>query len=127
MPAKPIVVVLLIAPTVLLATPAKKVEVVADVPLVAQVDSPATVELLPGETRLVTLRIACNQPWLVAVQTDNPQIRATGQHAGNAGGMAARGHTFLVTLTCSPDAVGPQRTTLATRLVSGPLAAGLTH
>lgn len=117
--------VLLLAPGVLLAAVARRVEVVAQVPLVSHVETPGVLELTPGETCLVTVRVACNQPWLLGVQTDNPHIRSTGRHAGSAGGMAAAGHTCTIMLTCAPEAVGPQRTTLITGLISGPLAAGL--
>ncbi len=123
---KKIVFVLLLAPTLLQAESAHKIKVVAEVPLVAQVDSPpSVVGLAPGETRLVTIRVACNQAWLLEVQTDNPQVRVEGRFAGHAGGMAAPGHTFTVALSCAAGAAGPQVAQLTTRLASGPLAAGL--
>ena len=82
-------------------------------------------DLDPGETRLITIRVACNQPWLLAVQADNPQIATSARHVGAAGGMASAGHTFTVALTCSSTAHGAQHATLATRLMSGPLVTGL--
>ena len=127
MPKKTSIVVLLLAPSALYAAAARRVDIVAQVPMVAQVESPAALELAPGETRSVTLRVACNQPWLLSVRTDNPMIRSTSRHCGSAGGMAASGHTFTIELTCAPEANGPQRTTLATQLISGPLVAGLPH
>lgn len=120
-------VLFLLAPGVLLAGATRRVDVAAQVPVVAQVESPSTLELAPGETRMVTIRVACNQPWLLTLQTDNPQIRTARRYAGSAGGMAAAGNTFAITLTCAPEALGLQRTTLATRLVTGPLVAVLPH
>ena len=125
MPGKIFVVVLSLAPTVLLAESARKVEVVAQVPVVAQVDSPSEVDLEPGETRFITIRVACNQPWMLAVQADNPQIATSARHVGSAGGMSSDGHTFTVALTCLSAARGTQHTKLATRLLSGPLVTGL--
>jgi hypothetical protein len=101
------------------------VDLVAQVPIVAQVEAPGMLELFPGETRVVTLRVACNQPWLLSVHSENPQIKSIGRHVGCPGGMAAAGNSVTVVLTCSPEADGPQRTTLSTRLVSGPLVAAL--
>jgi hypothetical protein len=116
---------LLVMPGALLAGASRRLEVVSTVPLVSQVEHPGEVQLAPGETCTVTLRVACNQPWLLAVQTDNPRITPSGRHTGSAGGMMAAGHTFAVTLTCAADAAGPQRTALVTQLISGPLVAGL--
>ena len=120
-----IVIPLLLVPTLLLATETRRVEVEVQVPLVTQVECPSSLELSPGETRWVTVRIACNQPWLFAVRTDNPLVGSAAPHAGSAGGMAARGHTFRVMVTCAAEANGPQSATLVTQLVSGPLVAGL--
>jgi hypothetical protein len=125
MSTKAILLCMLVAPGALLAATTRRVEVTTVVPLIAEVESPGEVELAPGETRTVTLRVACNLPWLLAVQTDNPRITPSGHHTGSAGGMTAVGHTFVVTLTCAADADGPQRTALVTQLVSGPLVAGL--
>ncbi len=125
MTKKKLVVILWFAPTVLLAETTRKIEIVAQVPVVAQVDSPSELDLAPGETRTVTVRVACNQPWLLTVQAENPQIMASARHVGAAGGMSSSGHTFVVSLTCSADARGPQHTKLFTRLMSGPLVAGL--
>jgi hypothetical protein len=125
MRGKIFVVVSLITPACLWAETTRRVEIAAIVPLVAHVDCPAELELAPGEVRRVTLRVACNQPWLLAVQTDNPHVRVSGQQRGHAGGMAAAGNTFAVTLTCAPSAHGPQRTRLATRLSSNPFATGI--
>jgi hypothetical protein len=122
---KAVIVFVLLAPGVLLATPVRRVEVVASVPLVAHVEAPGALILAPGETRRVTLRVACNQPWLLNVSSGNPQVRASGHQVGTAGGMAAAGHTCTFILSCAPDARGPQRATLATELISGPLVAGL--
>ena len=128
MPRKRLIAVpLLLAPSLLLAAESRRVEVVAQVALVTQIECPAMLELAPGETRQVIVRVACNQPWLLAVQTDNALVHSAGHHTGSAGGLAATSHTFVVTLTCSPDADGPQRTALVTQLVSGPLVAGLRH
>jgi hypothetical protein len=121
------IVILLFAPTVLLAEATRRVEIVAQVPLVAQVDSPGEMDLSPGETRLVTIRVACNQPWLLSVQTDNPQVATSARHVGAAGGMSASGHTFTVSLTCAAGANGPQHAALVTRLMSGAIVAGLPH
>ena len=122
---KIIVVGAIVTPSVLLADASRRVDVVIEVPLVAQVDGPAAVRLEPGESRRFAMRVACNQPWLLSVQTDNPLIQVAGRHKGHAGGMNAPGNTFWVTLKCSPAAEGAQQTQLTTRLASGPLAAGL--
>ena len=125
MSSKAILLFMLFAPGALFATTTRRVEVTTVVPLIAEVESPGEVELAPGETRTVTLRVACNLPWLLAVQTDNSRITSSDRHTGSAGGMTAAGHTFTVTLTCAADADGPQRTALVTQLISGPLVAGL--
>ena len=125
MKKKALIVPLILAPTLLLAAEVRRVNVVAMVPLVTQIECPARHELSPGETREVTVRVACNQSWLLAVLSDNPLVQTTGPHKGAAGGMDAAGNTFTVTLTCAGAAVGQQRTNLATQLVSGPLVAGL--
>jgi hypothetical protein len=125
MTGKFFVVGVIVTPILLWAEGSRRVDVGVDVPVVAQVDGPAAVRLDPGETRRFTMRVACNQPWLLNVQTDNPLIHVTGRHKGHAGGMGAPGNTFWVTLTCSPAAEGPQQTYLTARLASGPLAAGL--
>ena len=127
MRVKKTVVIMLLAPTVLLAVPTRKVEIVAQVPLVAQVDSPSELDLAPGETRLVRIRVACNQAWLLTVRTDNPQIASSARHVGAAGGMTAPGHTFDMSLTCSHDAKGLQHAVLITQLMSGPIVVGLPH
>lgn len=119
------IVVVLLAPSVLLAASVRRVEVVAEIPLIAHVEAPGEQTLVPGETRRVTLRVACNQPWRLAVHTGNPQIRASRHQVGSAGGLAAAGHSCTFLLTCAADAVGPQHTLLAPELISGPLVAGL--
>ena len=116
---------LLVLPGALLAGASRRVEVVSTVPLVSQVDHPGEVQLAPGESREVTVRVACNQPWLITVQVDNPSISSSGRQIGSAGGMSASGHTFAVTLSCAADAAGPQHATFVTQLISGPLVAGL--
>jgi len=122
-----LLVLLGLTPAALLAANARPVNLVGQVPLLARVECPPIVELAPGETRIVIIRVACNQPWLFDVQTDNPQVRASGRYAGSAGGMEAPGHTLSIILTRAPGAVGPQRTTLITRLVSGSMVPYLPH
>jgi hypothetical protein len=124
---KAIIVPLLIAPTLLLAAEARRVNVAALVPPVTQIECPVCHELSPGEIREVTVRVASNQPWHLAIFSDNPLVQTTGPHKGTAGGMRAAGNTFTVTLTCAEAAVGPQRTNLATQLVRGPLVASLSR
>ena len=125
MRVKILLVGVIVAPVVLWADASRRVDVVLEVPVVAQVDGPAAVRLEPGESRSLTMRVACNQPWLLNVQTDNPLIQVTSRHKGRAGGMGAPGNTFSITLTCAAAAAGSQVTQLTTRLASGPLAAGL--
>lgn len=115
------------ATTGISAEAARRIHLVAEVPLVAQVETPAAFELAPGETRSLTVRVACNQPWLLVVLAGNPLVHTAGRHAGPAGGMAAAGNTFTVTVSCDPAATGPQKVALATQLVSGPLVAGLAY
>jgi hypothetical protein len=92
--------------------------------VISQIEVPAAIDMAPGETRAVTIRVACNQAWLLNVQTDNPQIRMTGRYFGTPGGTGATGHVFEITLTCAPGSKGPQHTTLAARLVPNtPIAA----
>ena len=125
MTGRKFIVILVCAPAVLLAEATRKVEIVAQVPLVAQVDSPGELDLSPGETRLVTIRVACNQPWLLSVQTDNPQVATSARHVGTAGGLSASGHTFVVSLTCAAGANGPQHAAVVTRLMSGAIVSGV--
>lgn len=120
-----LVVGVIVTPVFLCAEALRRVDVVLDVPLVARVDGPAAVRLEPGESMRLTMRVACNQPWLLNMQTDNPLIQVTSQHKGRAGGMGAPGNTFSVTVSCSMEAEGAQLTHLTTRLASGLLAAGL--
>jgi hypothetical protein len=121
------IVPLILVPAVLLASEVRRVNVAAMIPPVTQIECPAWHELSPGESREVTVRVACNQSWHLAVLSDNPLVQTTGPHKGAAGGMDAAGNTFTVTLTCADAAVGRQSTNLATQLVSGPLVAGLGH
>lgn len=113
------------AGTGLVAAPARRVEVIAAVPLVAQVDAPREIALAPGETRTVHVRVACNQSWLVSLQADNPHIRPSGRRVGAPGGMNAAGHDFTVQLSCSPNAPGPQSAQLAAQIITGSFVAGL--
>jgi hypothetical protein len=122
-----LLLVVILVPRVLDAAAVQKVDVKAQVPLVAKIECPSSLELAPGETRRMTVRVACNQSWLLAVASDNPFIRATGRYTGRAGGMASKGNSFEVTMICSPEATGRQSTELSARLVSGPLVAGLSR
>jgi hypothetical protein len=111
----------------LVAAPARRVEIVAAVPPVTQVDAPGEIDLAPGETRVVHVRVACNQSWLVSLRTDNPHIRPVGRRVGAPGGMSAAGHDFTVQLACSPNAPGPQSAQLAAQIITGPFVAGLAN
>jgi hypothetical protein len=120
-------VLILCTAKALSSAPARRVEIVAAVPLVARIEAPSEIALAPGETRTVTIRVACNQSWLVTLHTDNPHIRPSSRRVGSPGGMSAAGHDFTMLLTCSATAPGPQHAHLATQLVSGSIVAGLTN
>ena len=122
-----VVVLILCTVKTLAASPARRVEIVAAVPPVAQVDAPHAIALAPGETRTVAVRVACNQSWLVTLHSDNPLVRSVGRRAGKPGGMTATGHDFTVTLTCAATAPGPQYAQLATQVVTGALVAGVAN
>jgi len=125
MQVKPMVVFLLLFPAALWAEASRRIEIVAEVPPISQVESPGVVELMPGESRRVWIRVASNQAWLLSVQSDNPLIRCVGRQAGSAGGMGAPGPTCEVLLTCSADARGPQAARLSSQLITGPFVGGL--
>jgi len=103
----------------------RRVDVSTLIPALAVVEGPDEVLLAPGETCIVTLRVASNLPWLLSLQTDNPRVTPSGRHTGTAGGMLAAGNAFAVVLTCAADADGPQRAVLEKRLITGSRLADL--
>lgn len=81
------------------------VQVQAKVGVTAKASGPASIELAPGESRTVTVRIATNIPWRLAVATDNPAIRAvSSETTGRPGGYSAPGNTLQIEFSCDPSA-----------------------
>jgi hypothetical protein len=85
------------------------VQVQARVEVTAKASGPVSIELEPGESRTMTVRIAANIPWRLAVATDNPAIRAVASETtGHRGGYSAPGNTLQVEFLCDPSAPGKQ-------------------
>jgi len=88
---------------------AAEVRVNAKVQAVAHMAGPASIELMPGEVREVTINVAANFPWKLLIACANSAITA-GQPEleGRAGGFTKPGNTVKVRFRCDPDAPGPQ-------------------
>ncbi len=112
-----LIIPLLLVPGSVPAGVSRRVDVVAQVPPVYHVEGPTIVDMAPGESRAVTIQVACNQAWVLAVSTDNPQVSVSGRYSGTPGGTAATGHIFPITLVCAAGAKGPQHATLTARLL----------
>lgn len=85
------------------------VQVQARVEVAAKTSGPVSIELEPGESRTVTVRIAANIPWRLAVAIDNPAIRAVASETtGRPGGYSAPGNTLLIEFVCDPSAPDKQ-------------------
>lgn len=82
-----------------------QVQVQSRVELTAKTSGPVSIELMPGESRTVTVRIAANVPWRLAVSADNPAIHTVASEAtGRPGGYAAPGNTLQIEFACDPAA-----------------------
>lgn len=107
-PAWPVWVFLLVGASVAMAS-VSEVQVRARVEAIAQASGPAAIELEPGETRDVSVQVAANFSWKLAVHPSNPAVTATfGTTAGGPGGYSSPGNTFNVVFSCAPTAAGTQ-------------------
>jgi hypothetical protein len=80
-----------------------EVRVNALVGSVAVASGPGSISLEPGESRTVTVRVAANIPWRLAIATDNPAIRiVANETTGRRGGFAAPGNTVQIEFLCDP-------------------------
>jgi hypothetical protein len=94
----------MLAGTGTVAAKSAPVQVEAKVEVTAMASGPVSIELEPGESRTVTVRIAANIPWRLAVATDNPAIRAVASETtGRRGGYSAPGNTVQVEFLCDPS------------------------
>jgi hypothetical protein len=88
---------------------AVEVRVLSKVEAVAHLAGPASIELVPGESREVTIKIAANFPWKLSLGSANPKITSElSELNGRAGGFAKTGNTITVSFRCDPAAAGPQ-------------------
>lgn len=88
---------------------AVEVRVHSKVDAVAQMAGPASIELVPGESREVTIKVAANFPWRLSLGSANPTITSDlSELSGRAGGFAKTGNTIKVLFRCDPAAAGPQ-------------------
>lgn len=107
-PAWPVWVLLLVAATAGMAA-VSDVNIRARVETIAHVEGPAAIELAPGESRAVSVRIASNVPWQLNVAAGNPAIRAQAAiHQGGRGGFSTSGNTLEIVFSCEPSATGAQ-------------------
>jgi hypothetical protein len=88
---------------------AVEVRVLSKVEAVAHMAGPASIELAPGESREVTIKVAANFSWRLSLGSANPTITADlSELNGRAGGFAKSGNTVTVLFRCDPAAIGPQ-------------------
>ena len=88
---------------------AVEVRVLSKVEAVAHMAGPASIELVPGESREVTIKVAANFPWRLSLGSANPTITSDlSELSGRPGGFAKTGNTITVLFRCDPDASGPQ-------------------
>ncbi|HUG12969.1 MAG TPA: hypothetical protein VMM36_18270 [Opitutaceae bacterium] len=91
------------------SAPAVEVRVHSKVEAVAHMTGPASIELAPGESREVTIKVAANFPWRLSFGSANPTITSDlFELSGRAGGFEKAGNTIKVFFRCDPAAAGPQ-------------------